>query len=235
MTISRNLSILADGANSSGVLQPTNGGTGTTTLTGYVYGNGTGAMTASTTIPGSAVSGNISGSAGSVANALTAGTGISYSSGTTYNGSAALTISIPQAISTSSSVQFGSFGVGTAASGTTGEIRATNNITAFYSSDAKYKTNVRPIPSATDIVMAIGGDLFDWTDEYIAAHGGADGYFVQKEDFGVIAQKVLEVFPLAVRIRPDGSLAVDYQKLSALAFASIIELDKRIKTLEGKE
>ena len=28
-----------------------NGGTGATTLTGYVYGNGTGAMTASTTIP----------------------------------------------------------------------------------------------------------------------------------------------------------------------------------------
>ena len=32
-----------------------NGGTGATTLTGYVYGNGTGAFTASTTIPTSAV------------------------------------------------------------------------------------------------------------------------------------------------------------------------------------
>ncbi len=38
----------------SGTLQVTNGGTGATTLTGYVYGNGTGAMTASTTIPNSA-------------------------------------------------------------------------------------------------------------------------------------------------------------------------------------
>jgi hypothetical protein len=38
------------------------------------------------------VSGNISGQAGSVANALTAGTGISYSVGTTYDGSAAVTI-----------------------------------------------------------------------------------------------------------------------------------------------
>lgn len=35
---------------------------------------------------------NITGSSGSVANALTAGTGISFSSGTTYNGSAAITI-----------------------------------------------------------------------------------------------------------------------------------------------
>jgi len=37
-----------------GTLQAVNGGTGATTLTGYVYGNGTGAMTASTTIPNSA-------------------------------------------------------------------------------------------------------------------------------------------------------------------------------------
>jgi hypothetical protein len=35
----------------AGTLNPSNGGTGATTLTGYVYGNGTGAMTASTTIP----------------------------------------------------------------------------------------------------------------------------------------------------------------------------------------
>lgn len=35
---------------------------------------------------------NITGSSGSVANALTAGTGVSFSSGTTYNGSAAITI-----------------------------------------------------------------------------------------------------------------------------------------------
>jgi hypothetical protein len=37
-----------------GTLQVTNGGTGATTLTGYVYGNGTGAFTASTSIPNSA-------------------------------------------------------------------------------------------------------------------------------------------------------------------------------------
>jgi hypothetical protein len=34
-----------------------NGGTGTTTLTGYVYGNGTSAMSASTTIPNTAITG----------------------------------------------------------------------------------------------------------------------------------------------------------------------------------
>ena len=43
----------------AGTLNVTNGGTGATTLTGYVYGNGTGAMTASTTIPTSSLSGTI--------------------------------------------------------------------------------------------------------------------------------------------------------------------------------
>jgi len=48
MTIPRNLSILAEGASSSGVLAATNGGTGATTLTGVLKGNGTSAFTAAT-------------------------------------------------------------------------------------------------------------------------------------------------------------------------------------------
>jgi hypothetical protein len=43
-----------------------NGGTGATTLTGYVKGTGTSALTASATIPGSDISGNISGNAANV-------------------------------------------------------------------------------------------------------------------------------------------------------------------------
>ena len=42
-----------------GILNVTNGGTGVGTLTGYVYGNGTSVMTASTTIPTTALSGTI--------------------------------------------------------------------------------------------------------------------------------------------------------------------------------
>jgi len=38
----------------------------TSTLTGYLYGNGASQVTASTTIPGSAISGNISGNAANV-------------------------------------------------------------------------------------------------------------------------------------------------------------------------
>jgi hypothetical protein len=89
-------------------------------------------------------------------------------------------------------------------------------------------------PDALATVNAIGGKLFDWTDAYIESRGGADGYFVQKADFGVIAQDVQKVFPIAVRTREDGSLAVDYEKLSALAFAAIKELSSEMQDLRAK-
>jgi hypothetical protein len=128
----------------------------------------------------------------------------------------------------------GSLGVGTPASGTTGEIRATNNVTAYYSSDKKFKENIRPIDSALDKVSYIGGKYFDWTGEYIDSHGGEDGYFIRKSDFGVIAQDVEEAFPLGVRLRGDGSLAVDYEKLCALAFQAIIELKEELNNLKAQ-
>jgi hypothetical protein len=63
------------------------------TVTNGVYTTGSYAdPTWITSIAGSKVTGNITGQAGSVANALTAGTGISYSVGTTYDGSVAVTI-----------------------------------------------------------------------------------------------------------------------------------------------
>jgi hypothetical protein len=59
MTINRNLSILAGGVSSTGVLGVPNGGSGAITLTGYVKGNGISAFTAATTIPTTDLSGTI--------------------------------------------------------------------------------------------------------------------------------------------------------------------------------
>ena len=50
-------------------------------------------------------------------------------------------------------VKIFSLGVGTNATGTTGEIRATNNITAFYS-DERLKENIKPIPSALSKLLS---------------------------------------------------------------------------------
>lgn len=136
--------------------------------------------------------------------------------------------------STTQNSQFNSVGVGTAGSGTAGEIRATNNVTAYYSSDRSLKENIKDVSNSLDIVCAIGSKTFDWTDDYIKAKGGEDGYFVTKSDFGVIAQDVKQVFPQAVRTRDDGTLAVDYEKLATLSFGAIKELVKRIEDLENK-
>ena len=180
--------------------------------------------TTANAVAGANVSGTVSSAttATSATSATTAGT--------------VTTAAQPNITSTGSltNTQTSSLGVGTAASGTGGEIRATNNITAYYSSDIKFKENVRDIPDALEIVLEIGGKLYDWTDDYISQHGGEDGYFIQKADFGVIAQDVLKKFPVAVRTRSDGSLAVDYEKLSALSFAAIKVLNTRLDNLENK-
>jgi hypothetical protein len=225
-------------SNVSGVLPIANGGTGSasatfsganvTSLNATAVSSGTldnarttaASANGASTIVARDASGNF---AGAVITATTM-------NATTFNGSG----SGITALNTSASYQVGSFGVGTAASGTAGEIRATNNITAYFSSDIKFKENIRPIDGALDKVVAIGGKYFDWTDTYVAEHGGEDGYFIQKADFGVIAQDVQAAFPQAVRSRPDGSLAVDYEKLSALAFAAIAELVRRVEVLEDK-
>ena len=194
----------------------------TTTITGIMKGNGTSVSSATAgtdyVVPGGALGTPSSGT-------LTNCTFPTLNQNTT--GSAATFTS------TSQNSQFNSVGVGTAGSATAGEIRATNNVTAFYSSDARLKENVHPIQNALDIVSAVGGKTFDWTQEYIATHGGEDGYFVRKSDFGVIAQDVQAVFPVAVRERGDGTLAVDYEKLVAVAFAAIAELRAEVDALRG--
>ena len=170
-------------------------------------------------------------SAGSATSATTA-TNVAASGLTGTTLSSNVTSSSLTSVGSLGSTQISSLGVGTAASGVAGEIRATNNVTAYYSSDIKFKENVKPIENALDIVSHIGGKTFDWKDEYINDHGGEDGYFVRKSDFGVIAQDVQKVFPLAVRTRPDGSLAVDYERLSVLAFAAILDLKKEVEELK---
>lgn len=58
--------IAGNAANVTGTVAVANGGTGATTLTGYLKGNGTGAFTASATIAAADISGNISGNAANV-------------------------------------------------------------------------------------------------------------------------------------------------------------------------
>jgi aryl-phospho-beta-D-glucosidase BglC (GH1 family) len=174
------------------------------------------------------VTGNVSGSAGNVANALTAGTGISFSSGSTYNGSAAITLSIPQAVATTSDVQFDSFGVGTAASGTTGEIRATNQITAYYSDD-RLKTKLSNIENALDMIDQLTGFYYEANDLAVSL-----GYEKIKE-VGLSAQDVEKILPEVTAPAPIDPkyLTVRYERIIPLLVEGIKELRKEITSLKG--
>ena len=123
------------------------------------------------------------------------------------------------ASNTTTSVQFGSFGVGTAASGTTGEIRATGDITASYSDD-RLKTRLGNIESALDKIKSLTGFYYE------ANQTAQDlGYRVKRE-VGVSAQEVQRVMPEIVVPAPidDKYLTVHYDKLFPLVIESIKEL-----------
>ena len=131
--------------------------------------------------------------------------------------------------------QIDSLGIGTSASGTTGEIRATNDVTAFYSSDVALKENIVNIPNALEAVQKLNGVLFDWKKDYIDQRGGEDGYFVRKKDVGVIAQEVEKVLPEAVAQRQDGVKAVKYDRLTCLLIEAVKVLNDKIEVLSNKE
>ena len=141
------------------------------------------------------------------------------------------TLAVTGAATFSSTVQTTGLGVGTAPSATAGEIRATNNVTAYYSSDSRLKENVSPIPDALHKIKQLQGVEFDWTQEYITAHGGEDELFMRRHDVGVIAQDVEKVLPEVVATRPDGYLAVRYEKLVPLLLQAIKELSAQVDAL----
>ncbi len=157
---------------------------------------------------------------------LVEGTGVTITNNSGEN--ATPTIAIGQVVSTSSNVQFGSIGVGTTASGVSGEIRATGDIVAFYSSDERLKENIQPIQNALSKIESISGNTYDWKKgfENIHSHTGSD--------LGVIAQEVQSVLPEVVTERETGYLAVDYIKLVPVLIEAIKELSAKIDRLENK-
>jgi hypothetical protein len=160
-----------------------------------------------------------------------AGTGVTVSGGT-----GAVTISIGQAVGTASNVQFNSLGVGTAGSAVAGEIRATADVTAFYSSDERLKENITPIENPIEKLMAINGVTFDWKEGFETLHSHVGS------DTGVVAQQIEAIqLPGVVTTRETGYMAVNYEKLNALLIEGfkaqqneINELKELVKTLLNK-
>jgi hypothetical protein len=143
------------------------------------------------------------------------------------------TTSLNGVIGTSLKVQT-SLGVGTEPSGVAGEIRATDDITAFFSSDISLKTNIKPIENALEKIDQINGVSFDWTDSHLIEHGGEDDYFNRKHDVGVIAQEIEKVLPEVVGTRENGIKAVKYDRIVALLIQGIKELKSELDEVKSK-
>ena len=115
----------------------------------------------------------------------------------------------------------------------TGQIWATDNITAYNTSDIKLKENIKNLTNPLDKIKQINGVEFDWTDDYIKEKGGEDGYFIRKHDVGVIAQEIEKVLPEVVAERKDGTKAVKYEKIVPLLIEAIKELSDEVERLKN--
>jgi hypothetical protein len=193
----------------------------------YLNTGGDGVVSGSAQIDVASTTGDIAlgtRTSGNYVATITAGTGVSSTGATTGEG-IAHTISIGQAVATSSNVQFNSLGVGMAASATAGRIDATNDVVAFSSSDIRFKENIKPIENAIDKIRKISGNTYDWKEENKIEHG------YEGNDVGVIAQEIEAVLPQLVQTRESGYKAVKYDKLVALLIEGIKEQQLQIEQL----
>ena len=161
--------------------------------------------------------------------------------GVSFNGSSNITITAAPA---NAATQLLSLGVGTAASATTGEIRATNQIVAFYS-DERLKENITTIKDAINKVVSLKGVTYNSN-----ALAAKFGYNNQAEQVGVIAQDVKRVLPHAVKPAPfdigvheDGTefsvsgenyMTVQYEKIVPLLIEAIKDQQKMIEEMQRK-
>jgi hypothetical protein len=198
------------------------------TISGISLGSNLATLTIGTGLSGTSYNGS---GAVTIANtgvtSNVAGTGVTVSGAT-----GAVTISIGQAVSTTSEVQFAKVGVGGAHDATyelkvTGDIGATGDIVAYVSSDERLKNNVEIISNPIEKVQSLRGVTWEWNE--LASDAAK-----QSPNVGVIAQEVEKVLPQLVHDRENGFKGVDYAKLTGLLIEAIKEQQKQIDELTSR-
>ena len=127
-------------------------------------------------------------------------------------------------------IQVNQLGVGTAPSGTNGEIVATGNIIAYFSDD-RLKTRLGNIENALDKVDQLTTFYFEPNDIAVNTYG-----YTRHRDLGVSAQEVANVVPEIIADAPigDGYLTVKYERFAPLIIAAIKELRQEINDIKRK-
>ena len=219
ITLGNNLATLTFGTYLTGTSY--NGSTAVTIAT-----NATSANTASTIV------------ARDASNNFVAGTITASLTGT------ATTATTANALNTANNYQVNSIGVGTGASGTAGEIRATNNITAYYS-DERLKNFIGKISNALEKVNSLNG--YYYKENSKAKELGYNNDSIQ---VGISAQEVEKILPEIITLAPidcdtdstgktisktgQSYKTVYYEKLIPLLIEAIKELSLEVEKLKHK-
>ena len=152
-------------------------------------------------------------SLGSNLNSLTAGSYITYDIGSTYNGSAAITIGVAgTSANTANTVvvrdALGDFTGGTI---TASDFNST--------SDINLKENIETIKNSLETINSLRGVSFDWKE-------------TGKSSYGVIAQELEEVLPDLVNVKDIKS--VNYNGLVGVLIEAVKELSAEVQELKNK-
>jgi hypothetical protein len=162
----------------------------------------------------------------------------------TGNSVTATTATSANALNSANTFRINGLGVGTPASAIAGEIRATNNITAYYS-DARLKNVEGTIKDALEKVLSLNGVIYtsnDVAEKY--------GYDSKESQVGLLAQEVQKILPQVVTPAPfdigqyeDGSefslsgenyMTVRYERIIPLLVEAIKELSNKVSALEKR-
>lgn len=193
-----------------------------------------GAISATSLTTGSSISvtsgsfnGNLNGNV--TATTITSGTintaGITATTGFSGN---VLTTSQPL-IATMSNVRMYSLGVGTAASGNNGEVRASGSVTQLYSDD-RLKNRLGNIENALDKVDQLAGFYYEANETAQAL-----GYEVKRE-VGLSAQQTNTVMPELIAPAPadDQYMTIRYERFAPLLIEAIKELRAEVTAIKAK-
>jgi hypothetical protein len=147
----------------------------------------------------------------------------------------------PQGTNGGTVTQVATLGVNTAAFGSpAGEVRATAGVQSFYS-DKRLKESIKPIDDALGRLQKLSGVYFE-----VSELGKSLGYKDESRQIGVIAQRVQEALPQAVKLAPfdadiygesisgENYLTVQYEKIVPLLIESLKEQKKQIDYLKSK-
>ena len=99
----------------------------------------------------------------------------------------------------------------------------------FAGSDLRFKENITEMTQSLEKLQTLEAIKYNYKVEYQEQNG-----FSSKDQLGLIAQEISQVFPQAVAKDRDGFLRVNYQALVPALIESVQTLNSKISELEDE-